>query len=522
MPSDVGSGLLEGGVAADSRELPTWQDNAWVNSEKMRTGRLWFLRWPLRWSSWFGTGGDSTDGVMAAEGASGRKLRPTAYLDGLRGFAALLVYIHHNVLWAHASSPIHDDEMLESSFGYKGNFYFATMPFVRNFFTGGHSAVAVFYVISGYVLAAKPLSLILAGDHIRLLDSLASSVFRRWFRLYIPIMATTLFYVTTWHLFGYWVPNCDQQGSLVDEWWNWYVEVKNLSFLFKEGPIWVSFNVHLWSIPLEMRGSIIVFCTVLALFRASHMARHLCMIALMVYFLYIVDGYYGTLFVTGVLLCDLDLLAQRNDPGFPRILRRLEPYKTRLSYFFLTVGMFLAGVPSYKDDLETLRSNPGWYYLSFLKPQAVYNPKWFYLFFASLFIVASIPRIPLLRRFFESPFCQYLGRISYSLYLVHGPVLSSIGDRVYYIVGWVRPNEQHNKMLAPYINRFELPKIGPVGLELSFLAAHLVIAPVTFLTANFVTRWVDEPAVRLPAKLYKFVLSIGQAPARPEDTMRLA
>ena len=30
--------------------------------------------------------------------SSGR-LRPTAYLDGMRGFAALLVYILHNEIW---------------------------------------------------------------------------------------------------------------------------------------------------------------------------------------------------------------------------------------------------------------------------------------------------------------------------------------------------------------------------------------------------------------------------------------
>ena len=39
-------------------------------------------------------------------------------------------------------------------------------------------AVACFFIISGYVLALKPLSLIHAGEHLKLLDNLASAFFR--------------------------------------------------------------------------------------------------------------------------------------------------------------------------------------------------------------------------------------------------------------------------------------------------------------------------------------------------------
>ena len=42
--------------------------------------------------------------------------------------------------------------------------------------------------------------------------------------------------------------------------------------------------------------------------------------------------------------------------------------------------MYLGGVPSHSNELKDLRETTGWYWLSFLKPQAVFNYKAFYLF----------------------------------------------------------------------------------------------------------------------------------------------
>ncbi|KXX74585.1 hypothetical protein MMYC01_209453 [Madurella mycetomatis] len=450
-----------------------------------------------------------------------RQLRPTAYLDGLRGFAAFLVYIHHQTLWSHS---LQDGAILESAFGLKGEFHFATFPIIRNFFTGGHIAVAVFYVISGYVLSAKPLSLIHDGEHLKLFDNMASAFFRRWFRLYIPLMVTTFVFVTSWHIFGYWSAVCESNATLGEELWNWYVEFKNFSFLFKDGWLWVSYNPHLWSIPLEMRGSIATFTACMALSRATTKARLLCELALVWYFLYVVDGYYCALFIAGMLQCDLDLLA-RKDGYFPRFLRHLEPYKTFIYYHVFIIAMYLAGVPSSNKDVDELRASPGWSWLSYLKPQAVFDYKWFYLFWAGNMIVACIPRIGWLRRFFDSRFCQFLGRISFALYLVHGPILYSIGDRLYAAAGWHRALADGDDKLVGWHNIFPLPMNGPMGLELALWIPNIILLPLTLWTADFVTRMVDEPAVRFSAWLYRCIQGDAEQEQKPVELaplMRLA
>ena len=181
-----------------------------------------------------------------------KQLRRTAYLDGLRGFAALLVYWHHHQLWAHEQGS--NTTIMEDAWGYEGNYRFATMHGFRTFFTGGHYSVTVFFVISGYLLSTKPLSLIQAGELGKLGDNLASALFRHWLRLYIPVIATTFLYMTSWHVFGYWT-FAEHKSSFGEELWNWYVELKNFSFVFStSGDPWFTYNFHAWSIPAELRG----------------------------------------------------------------------------------------------------------------------------------------------------------------------------------------------------------------------------------------------------------------------------
>lgn len=443
-----------------------------------------------------------------------KPLRPTAYLDGLRGFAAFLVYCHHHVLWTHSYVLGRSGDVLENAWGYKGNHHLATFYGTRLFFTGGHIAVAIFYVISGYVLTIKALQLMQAGQNGRVADVVASALFRRWFRLYIPLIVTTFVLVTSWHMFGIWNAASEPKNTYAEEVWNWYVEFKNYSFLFKEGALWPSYNGHLWSIPLEMRGSIVTYVAALTLARARTSARLLCEFGLVIYFMYIVDAWYASIFMAGMLQADLDLLAKRTEPnsGFPKFLRKLERHKTAIIWVCLVVAFFFSGVPSHTNSMDEMRENPGWYYLSYLKPQAVYDPKWFFLAIAANCIVWAVPRVPAMRAFFEGPFCQYLGYISFSLYLVHGPVLSMVGDRIYHAVGWVSAVGATREHLAWWINRIPLPTSGPLGLEPALILPNIILLPLTLSIAGFVTRAVDEPAVKFSQWLWKLVNDPDQAP----------
>lgn len=440
-------------------------------------------------------------------GSPARPLRRTAYLDGLRGFAAFMVYWQHHQLWAHEGQK--EGRFMEAGFGYQGKYYLACFHGLRTFFTGGHFAVTVFFVISGCVLSDKPMRLIHSGEMTKLTDNLASALFRRWMRLYIPVMTTTFMFMTFCTLFGIWSAAYERQRTYGDEIWKWYAEFKNFSYVFRTGgEPWFTYNFHVWSIPVEFKGSIVIYTSLLAFSRLTRNARLWCQIGLIIYLMYVADGALNAMFVCGMLLCDLDLLAHSKEDDesgntLPWFLYKFDGYKELIFHQLFIISIFLGGVPSSTLNVFDLRATPGWYYLSFLKPQAVFDYKWFYLFWAATFLVASVPRIPWLKSFFEIPFNQYLGRISFAFYLVHGPVLWVLGDRMYAATGWHRDSHTN---IPGWIDKFPLPKGGPLGLELAFLLPHLILLPVTLALAEVVTRGFDTPSVKFAQWLYAKML----------------
>ncbi|KUJ11402.1 uncharacterized protein LY89DRAFT_655240 [Mollisia scopiformis] len=433
-----------------------------------------------------------------------KELTHTSWLDGLRGFAAFLVYWQHHQGWAHVGTSANN--ILETSFGYKDQYYFACLPGIRLFFTGGHVAVSVFFIISGYVLSAKPLALIHAGEVIKLGDNLSSAMFKRWPRLFLPAIITTFVYATSWHLFGLWTAVPVHQNTYVEEVAYWYNDFTCFSWVFRGGNVHYSkYNFHLWSIAIEFRGSIVIFTSLLAFSRFRRNARLLCEVGLIFYFLYIVDGVLYAMFTAGMLLCDLETLARNDDlPLF--FYTHLRAYKKAIFYILLFFGIYLSGVPSidFLTSISLLEESPGWNWLAHLKPTSVSESdyKWFYLFWASIFLVSSISQTRV-KAFFEMRFNQYLGRISFALYLVHGPILWILADRLYLAAGLTR--EINVDGIRSWIGIFPLSKAGPLGLEFAFLALHLIILPVTLWVAEICTTLVDKPSIKLAQWAYRKV-----------------
>ncbi|RMZ76672.1 hypothetical protein DV738_g4810, partial [Chaetothyriales sp. CBS 135597] len=427
-------------------------------------------------------------------------VRRLAWLDGLRGFAALLVYAIHTEGWTH-SMP--DYFKIDNAWGYDGEYYLTAFPWLRLFFVGGLFAVSIFFVISGYVVAAAPLRAIYARDSLKLGDILASAFFRRWFRLFILVGATTFVWMSLWHLFGFRTSQVTHppKKTYLDEMWNWYTQFKNFSFVYNGFP-WTDYNDHAWSIALEFRGSVVVWSMLLAFARMTPNVRLICNTVVLWYFLWIVDGWYCALFIMGMILCELDMLNARGQ--LPKVFNPFRRTRPWIFHALLIIGLYIGGVPGTGESLDVLRKSPGWYLLSFLAPSAAHDPRRFYHFVGAALSVAAIPHLPRVKAFFETRVCQYLGRVSFAFYMVHGPILWSLGDRLFAAVG--RVAEHHHEMVPTYINLFPLSGAGPMGLEINFLAPLLILLPTTLWTAHIVTRTMDEPSVKFAKWLYDQVL----------------
>jgi len=123
-----------------------------------------------------------------------QRLQPTAWLDGLRGIASLLVFIYHYI---YAYYPQHE-------FGYDGILHtnIIQLPILRLLYAGP-AMVKVFFVISGFALSWKPMK-VMSGSasnrNEKLLDVLSSSILRRYPRLFLPILARSIVVALLVHL----------------------------------------------------------------------------------------------------------------------------------------------------------------------------------------------------------------------------------------------------------------------------------------------------------------------------------
>lgn len=110
------------------------------------------------------------------------KLAPTAYLDGMRGLAALFVFFCHYSYQAFT---------IAKSWGTgTDNYHFLKLPFLRLWYQGP-VAVCVFFVVSGYALSYRPIKLIRSGALSDFATTMSSLTFRRALRLYLPTAVST-------------------------------------------------------------------------------------------------------------------------------------------------------------------------------------------------------------------------------------------------------------------------------------------------------------------------------------------
>lgn len=184
-----------------------------------------------------------------------KSTHPTAWLDGMRGVAALLVYIYH------LSYSTHD---VDTAWTFEGKQGFLRLPLIR-FFYNGHYMVAIFFVLSGYALSYKSVKQIRKQETQPLLEGLASSVFRRWMRLFLPCFVSTLMIVLLLRLGAYdWTRgiaydqarltfhrerHADRYETLGKQMWAWasaFFAFAN-PFTARDMPM----DPHLWTISIE-------------------------------------------------------------------------------------------------------------------------------------------------------------------------------------------------------------------------------------------------------------------------------
>ncbi|KAF2672360.1 hypothetical protein BT63DRAFT_194531 [Microthyrium microscopicum] len=334
------------------------------------------------------------------------KLRSTAYLDALRGVAAVIVVNHHHIY------PITE------------------LPFI-NLWTLGKSSVNVFFVISGYALSYSLLKKMRARDSPGLLDTFASSMFRRWMRLYLSCFFATFLALILVRMgrLGY-LHRFDYLHTQIFDWMRDCVRFSN-PFVGPRGykiPGNGDYNTGyldpLWTIPLEFRGSVVIYAFCLATCRMVTKYR-MMLCAGLIYMCYVWSSIYIALFLGGVLVADISLSrsswASEQLPPSTTEGPAQKSMAERVGWWSLLIfSLFLLSQP---DEYSATTMWP-WPYLRTLVPEHLgreseFLAQHFWLSIGSILLVFTLDSYPT----FQTPLLwdipQYLGELSFGIYVVH-------------------------------------------------------------------------------------------------------
>ena len=408
------------------------------------------------------------------------RLQATSALDGLRGIAALFVFFFH-ILFSYGN-------FVEYGYGRdKENSRLIQLPFFRIFYAG-HAMVAIFFVVGGYVISIQPLKLIHSGQMTAFHNTLVSSIFRRGIRLYLPALAATFITMVTVYVGLFEYPrqfitedrqyiyysdlHPNQLSSIGKQLSDWFHQTKLLTNIFTyytNGfmlPYYPHYDPHLWTVPFEYRSSTLVALALLAFSRCHIRARVILMICTIL-FCGMWDRWELVCFLGGSLLCEFDMTSRILYNPIPLSARQednedeeeeeeeklpdLESHSTtrekqnalisiisdgarwvhkignkRICSASLTIlSLYLLSCPNL-----SIEDTPGYSWLSSFIPSSYSDAKRFPHTLGALLITFCTTRSVALQRVFNTPFAQYLGKTSYALYIVHGPLIHIVGYSV--------------------------------------------------------------------------------------------
>ena len=372
-------------------------------------------------------------------------LAPTAFLDGMRGLAAFAVFICHLTYGTfditHAWGARPDPEIHQPNAFRE----FVRLPIVRLLYSGP-PMVAIFFVISGYALSHKPLRQMRSRQFDQFTTTMTSSIFRRGLRLFLPCFASTFFVICLAQLNLYRLTenfsiqmrmvlesHCYTQSNIWLQLKDWvkqmliFVDVFNWS-LFAGS---IELDRHLWTMPVEFRCSMALFLTHMLVARMSSRLRMMTFVGLIVWGISW-DRWELCPFWAGAVIAELDIIwASTTVADLPSITTKPQPQRPQRSLSSLyclafVASLFLLSFPDIAGNVT-----PGYVTLDSFIPKSFSEKHRFWPSVGAVMIVWCSCRLELLR---NKVFCwtpvQYLGKISFPLYVMHGPVIHTLGYMV--------------------------------------------------------------------------------------------
>lgn len=378
------------------------------------------------------------------------------YLDGLRGIAAVNVMIMHFFI-VFLPAMIYSDRMPS----HLGNFeqIFSNTPL--GLIGAGNFSVCIFFILSGYVLTQK---------YFKTKDKsiIISGAVRRYIRLFIPVLAAILlsYLMASAGVFHYYIETVIISGN--NNYAGYWIFTPNIADAIKQA-LWGAFfagedtyNPVLWTMTIEFYGSMLVFA--MAFLFGQQRARWTFYLAAAVFFF---NSYYLA-FIIGMTLADT-------------LNSKISIFKTGnkiILGIILISGLFIGSYPVGTVTNDSL--------YSFLNNGIFQTPKLTYHILGAGMIMYVLLNSQWLQNIFSSQLLIFLGKISYSLYLIHFLVISSFTCALFLFLYQV----------FPYV----------VAILISCIVSVLLLIPLSYLFY----RYIDIAGVQLSKIFYNQLVNLAR------------
>ncbi|KAK3314579.1 acyltransferase 3 [Apodospora peruviana] len=440
----------------------------------------------------------------------------TEWLDGLRGLTSLAVCL------AHIVGGTHPDWYFAYGDGPQHSRSWMKLPIIRLIYSGD-AAVAIFFLISGYVLSSRPLQRA-RRHHVALLHSeLASSVLRRTGRLLLPTLCASFATmlgaqmgtfscrppIDDGHLTMFFVL-ARSKASIFDQILSW---LREMATLFRPGAGTdldtpdLMYGVQFWTIPIELGASFVIYLYILAL-SPLRQAPRLTLLAVSACYFMAWARWDIALFLAGMFLADIGIpkdTIRQAQPFNTELERynsnRLWPVKSRLlpsrrlvftclQLCLLLGGLFLASQPT----LNAATEPEPWATLNAVVPSS-FGPEQvgrFWVAIGAILIFYVVERLQFAKWVLtRSLLVDHLGRISFSLYLVHNAVMSSLGAWLLTQLASRRVLHQEAHEIADGLTK------GTGEWDVGIWVVICIVLLVSFWVADVFQRFIDRPSVRV-------------------------
>lgn len=409
--------------------------------------------------------------------------RDTAWLHGARGLAALVVAFTHYV---------------EGRFntGFRGyladppdaNRRFFQLPPFRIIFAG-EGMVILFFIISAYSISINPLRARRNASRTKFVHSLSSSTFRRGMRLYVPTF----------------VMECISRLALIMGLYHWsgHGKLQALSiwghlkaFVAYMGDSIYSLrdrnedpvNGQLWTIPLEFLGSNMVFLTILATSNLRPAMRVSTAAALAVIGFWKIDWILFT-FMSGLTISEFHMfldfpyetLPIENEMETERVTGKgHEAYRLAFEItnnLLLLVGFCMLCLPEHPREDPFSREYRFLLSLRDSHSHPIESIATIWRSLGGFLCIFAISNSPDLQAPFRTKSAQYLGKISFGVYLSHIMIYQM----------WRNP-------LLEIFSQFKMLH-SALSLYIVHAVVFLLLISIVMWTGDKLTKVVDRAAV---------------------------